>query len=308
MSMNFYGKAERLTDAGIWRAAEFLGLERAAKLRAVMKVESLNSMFRKDRRPPILCEGHIFYRNLKGKKRNHAVRDGLAARRWGVIKYMRSHAGRYRKLERMMAIDEVAALKSASWGGPQILGQNHKQCEYASVHGFVAAMCASGDNQIMAMARFIKNDKRKLHSKIAYRRITMHEAMKIGDWHVFAELYNGPAQEKHNYEGRISKAVRYFVRRPLAKQLAKIEREELIKEVAPPTKVQEVVQQGKKDLVEKVAPLSISAILIQQFTDSASELSGVATYLPALGTFAAVLVGLAVCLALYNVAKTWRAA
>ena len=43
MSINFYGKAERLTDTGIWRAAEFLGLERAAKLRAVMKVESLNS-------------------------------------------------------------------------------------------------------------------------------------------------------------------------------------------------------------------------------------------------------------------------
>ena len=67
MSINFYGKAERLTDAGIWRAAEFLGLERAAKLRAVMKVESLNSMFRKDGRPPILCEGHIFYRNLRAR-------------------------------------------------------------------------------------------------------------------------------------------------------------------------------------------------------------------------------------------------
>lgn len=308
MSINFYGKAERLTDAGIWRAAEFLGLPRPAKLRAVMKVESLNSMFRKDRRPPILCEGHIFYRNLRGKKRNRAIRAGLAARRWGIIKYMRSHAGRYRKLERMMEIDESAALKSASWGGPQILGQNYKQCGYKTVQLFVAAMCESGDAQIMAMAYFIMNDKRRLHSKIAYKKISMHEALKIGDWHVFAELYNGPAQEKHNYEGRIGKAVRYFMRRPLAKKMAKIAREEAIKEVAPPTKVQKVTKQGAKDLVEKVAPPVTVLILIQQLMDSATELKGVAVYLPILGQLAAIFVALAIGLVLLNMYKKWRVA
>ena len=308
MSINFYGKAERLTDAGIWRAAEFLGLPRAAKLRAVMKVESLNSMFRKDRRPPILCEGHIFYRNLKGKKRNHAVRDGLAARRWGIIKYMRSHAGRYRKLARMMEIDESAALKSASWGGPQILGQNYKQCGYKTVQLFVSAMCESGDNQVMAMAYFIMNDKRRLHSKIAYRRITMHEALKIGDTLVFALLYNGPAQAKNNYSGKITKAIAYFMARPLAKKIDKIEREEIIKEVVPPTKVQKVTKQGAKDLVEKVAPLSITAILMGQFKDYIPELKGVAVYLPIMGQLAALLVALSICFMLLNLYQKWRTA
>lgn len=308
MSINFYGKAKPLTNAGIWRATELLGFESTAKVRAVMKVEALNVMFRKDGRPPILCEGHIFYRNLRGNKRDRAIRQGLAARRWGIIKYMRSHAGRYRKLERMMAISESAALKSASWGGPQILGLNYKQCGYKTVKAFVAAMCESGDLQIMAMAEFIKNDKRKIHSKVAYSRITMHQALMMGDYHVFAELYNGPAQEKHNYEGRIAKAVRHFAKRPLAKKMAKIVREERIKEAAPPTKVQKVTKQGAKDLVEKVAPPFTIMVLIQQFMDSATELKGVAVYLPILGQAAAVFVGLAICLAMLNMYQKWRAA
>ena len=89
-------------------------------------------------------------------------------------------------------------------------------------------------------------------------------------------------------------------------QLQKIEREEIIKEVAPPTKVEKVVQQAKKDTVQVVAPLSMITLLITQFKDYATELKGVATYLPIMGQLAAILVALSLCFALFNIYKKWR--
>ncbi|NKW09393.1 N-acetylmuramidase family protein [Ochrobactrum tritici] len=57
---------------------------------------------------------------------------------------------------RAIKIDEAAALKSASYGLGQVLGENYAVCGWRSVQAFVADMCASEDSHVKAMLGFLK--------------------------------------------------------------------------------------------------------------------------------------------------------
>ncbi|SHE51667.1 Protein of unknown function [Microbulbifer donghaiensis] len=217
---NFKGAAQPLTDGDIKTIAGYLGCHIAA-LRAVLAVESDGKGFGSDGRPRILNEPHVFYRELgAGAKRNKAVRAGLAYRKWGTKRYPSTQAARYVWLEKAMAIDEDAALKSCSWGLGQCMGFNHKLCGYASVQEFVRAMMHSAGAQLYAMARFIVSNGLQKH-------------LRKLNWRGFAKGYNGPAYASHGYHTKLANS---YSRKPAAEKVTP----------APATEVELVVLSGRQ--------------------------------------------------------------
>ena len=172
--MNFNGAARKRSPTAIAEAATTIGVE-AAALAAVIQVEAAGSGFDAQGRPKMLFEPHRFYANLTGLQRTRAVAAGLAYAKWKPGAYPKDS---YPRINKAMAINEEAALLSASWGLPQMMGENFRLCGYASVEDMVEAFCASEDAQITAMALFLKN-----------RGIVT--ALKAKNWARVALLYNG---------------------------------------------------------------------------------------------------------------------
>ena len=187
--INFVGAAARRTDRGIASAATLVGCD-VANLMADVQVEAASSGFDEERRPKALFEPHIFFRNLKGDRRDRAVATGLAYARWGAKPYPHDS---YPRILTAMAIDTEAALRSTSWGLPQILGENHAAAGYSSAVAMVNAFVAGGeDEHLSAMAHFIVANPR------------MREALIARDWATYAHLYNGPATK--GYDTRLAAA------------------------------------------------------------------------------------------------------
>jgi hypothetical protein len=189
----FVGAARPLSEDDVALVAGYLGCHLAA-LKAVIAIESRAEAFGPDRRPTILNEPHVFWRELgAGARRNKAVAAGLAYQKHGTKPYPRTQAERYKWLEEAMAIDEPAALCSCSWGIGQVMGFNHGICGFASVQRFVQAMIDSEGAQLYAMARFIVSNR-------------LHEDLKRLDWTAFARGYNGPGFAKNKYHTKLRDA------------------------------------------------------------------------------------------------------
>lgn len=179
---SFSGAARRITSADIQDAAARLGCEYAA-LRAVMAVESRNSGFDAKRRPIILFEPHVFYRNLPrgGAKIAAAVAAGLAYPKWGAKPYPKSSDGNYDRLARAIEIDEEAAYRAVSIGMGQVLGENYRAAGHASAKEMFAAAMESEAAQLGHMIGFIKTNR-------------LDDDLRLMDWAPFARGYNGPGQ------------------------------------------------------------------------------------------------------------------
>lgn len=91
-------------------------------------------------------------------------------------------------------LDEPAALKSASWGLFQILGENHAAVGHATVQAFVDAMMLRRSEHLKAFAHFVAANP------------TMKKAIRDKDWAVFARAYNGPGHATNDYDGRMPRA------------------------------------------------------------------------------------------------------
>ncbi len=192
--MNFVGNAARRTDQGLRQAAGVLGCDVAA-LHADIQVEAGTSGFDSLKRPKMLFEPHLFYRNIRRASRNAAVAQGLAYLKWGTRPYPKDS---YPRLAAAMRLDPEAALRSASWGLPQILGSNHLASGYATPGEMVQAFVSKGeDEHLMAMARFIGSNP------------AMHRALVSHDWSAFARLYNGSASR--GYDTKLADAYRHIL-------------------------------------------------------------------------------------------------
>lgn len=201
--MNFQGAGKPLSPSDIVTIAGYLGCHIAAA-RAVLAIESAGKGFGPDRRPIILNEPHIFWRELgPAAARTQAGQLGLAYAKWGAKPYPKTQAARYSWLDKAMAINAEAALKSCSWGLGQLMGFNHKLCGFASVQDFVEAMKLSEGAQLFAMARFIVSSKLQGH-------------LRKRDWAAFARGYNGAGYAKHGYHTKLAKA---YARRPADEKL-----------------------------------------------------------------------------------------
>lgn len=189
---DFTGPALPVTDDDVRAVAGLLGVT-VAKVRAVREVESNGrGVHPETRRPTILFEPHVFHRETKG--RFSGSHPDLSYPKWGEKPYPATQAQRYAQLVAAMALDETAALRSASWGGYQVMGFNHRACGFDTVQAFVREMVRGDRGQLLAFAAFVKANP------------AMLAALRAGDWSAFARLYNGPAYAQHAYDQKLKAA------------------------------------------------------------------------------------------------------
>ena len=186
--MNFVGKATRLKDIDLPRLGSLIGVGED-EVHAVLDVEARGRGFDSKKRPVMLFEPHIFYRELRGAQRAQAVKEGLAYPKWRR-NYPKDS---YPRLKRAMAINKEAALRSASWGMGQIMGFNHTHAGYTSAEKMVKAFLRSEGDHLEGMINFIKNTG-------------LAQALRNHNWRKFAKGYNGSAYAKNNYHVKLKNA------------------------------------------------------------------------------------------------------
>ena len=189
--MFYIGEARPLAPSDLALLAQRHGVEERA-LRAIVAVEAAGKAFHSSGALVCLYEPHIAYRYTSGATRDALVNAGLAYAKWGTKPYPKSSFSRIDRCARI-AGEEVAALAS-SWGAPQMMGFNHKVCGYPSAVQMVKSFAASEANQIEAMIRFIKSNRK------------MFGALQAHNWETFAYHYNGPGYAKNGYHTKLAKA------------------------------------------------------------------------------------------------------
>jgi hypothetical protein len=181
-----------MTGGGARRSSGIVGTLAArlqceeAVVAAIIHAESSGAGFDRKGRVKVLFEKHRFWANLDPSKRATAQRAGLARKNWispakGGYQDQADNAAALAMLVRAVAIDEAAALKSASYGAAQVLGENFGVAGWPSVQAFVLDMCGSEDKQLAAMIGFMESRG-------------LQEEMRDKDFEAIARVYNGPGQ------------------------------------------------------------------------------------------------------------------
>lgn len=189
MFTGYKGAAKRLDDIDIPRIGAKIGVGED-EIHAFMDVECGGTGFDVHGRVKMLFEPHVFFRELgPGKKRDAAVKQGLAYAKWKPGAYPTDS---YPRLLAAMKIDEKAALRSASWGLGQIMGFNASAVGYRSAADMVTAFAADEENQLEAIVAFLTTKG-------------LGPALKAHDWAKIEKVYNGGGYRGH-YAARMQNA------------------------------------------------------------------------------------------------------
>lgn len=177
------------SDADFDAAAKKLGSD-VASIKAVSEVETgIRGSWDPDGRPIILFERHKFSSMTSGVfTSSHPDISNPTPGGYGL------YSAQHIKLKRAAALDEQAALKSASWGGYQILGENYMSAGFATVDVFVSAQMESESRQLDAFVAVVLANSSWL------------KAFQAKDWTKFASGYNGPDFKKNNYDAKMKAA------------------------------------------------------------------------------------------------------
>jgi hypothetical protein len=187
----FIGGSSALSETGLTQCQSLLGVG-AEEIWTLVSVETEGCGYLRDRRPLILYERHIFHKETGGKF-SAASPDISSPQTGGYI----GGAAEYPRLQKAIALNREAAIRSTSWGMGQVMGFNAGLAGYASAEAMVAAMLDSEDAQLLAVANFLKS--RKLDAKLAQH-----------DWTGFARGYNGSQYAKNHYDTRLAAAFAGF--------------------------------------------------------------------------------------------------
>lgn len=194
--MDFIGTGKRLAQGDIGEAARWLGVPTAALL-AFIEVEAAGRGFDAQSRPKMLFEPHVFWRELgAGTARDLAAKLGVAYAKWGAQPYPKDS---YRRLQTATEIAQAKALRSASWGLGQILGDKHLICGHSTEENFVRANMQGEREQLLCMTALMI--AWGIPKMLAGRDLTKKES-----WAPVAAKWNGSGYAKHNYHGRIAAA------------------------------------------------------------------------------------------------------
>ena len=183
-----------LKENDLTLAAQKLGVD-IASIKAINAVESRGLGFLPDGRPKILFERHVMFKQLED--RGYDV-EQLASQYPNIINtkpggYAGQHT-EHKRLNNAIAINQDAALCSASWGIFQIMGFHWQALGYDSAEKFAQAMHHSEGKQLDAFVRFIQSNQK------------LHQALIEQKWAQFAKMYNGPAYKKNLYDIKLARA------------------------------------------------------------------------------------------------------
>lgn len=221
MDTSFRGAAVRLDDIDLPRLGSRIGVGKD-ELHAFMDVEAAGSGFDAQGRPKMLFEPHVFYRNLAGAERQAAVKVGLAYPKWRKG----YPADSYPRLLKAMAIDQTAALKAASWGLGQVLGENHKMLGYETPQSMVTAFMADEEAHLEGIVAFLVANG-------------IDDDLKAHRWDMVARVYNGLAYRENDYAGRMARAFAKWQRirdTPWSPPLPAVEAPPLVPDLVSPPK------------------------------------------------------------------------
>lgn len=178
------GGGKQANDDAIHLAASRIGCEPNVLL-AIVEVESAGRPYDDEGRLIILPEKHVFWRELPKSLRTKARALGLATPKWGRKNYKGLGGSgsdkRWDRLEAMAQLNETAGLRSASYGGPQIMGFNAELCGFADVQSFVLAFAESEVAQQRAFIAYLE-------------KVGLAQALRDKDFRAVARRYNGPGQ------------------------------------------------------------------------------------------------------------------
>jgi len=194
--MDFQGIGAPATREGILAVLDRLNV-RLPQLLAVVTVETSGCGCLADRRPTILFERHIFSKQTGGKF--DAQYPDISNPIPGGYGY---GSAEYNRLAKAAQLDRTAALKSASWGLGQIMGFNFDKAGYDSVEAMVQKNMESEDDQLMAMAYFLKASG-------------LDRPLAAQDWTSFARGYNGPDFARNLYDSKLAAAFQRYQHPPL---------------------------------------------------------------------------------------------
>lgn len=179
--------ASKVTDEEIQTAAAVYGLNKH-HVKAILSTESGGAGFYADGKPRILFEAQLFshFTNHQYDESNPTI----SSKTWNRALYSKHSEDEYNRLKEAMDLDSDAALKSASFGLCQILGENFHESGCASVEDFVKENCKNEIDQVKLFLHFI-------HSK------GLIEKLKNLDWAGVAKGYNGPGYEANHYDEKL---------------------------------------------------------------------------------------------------------
>lgn len=177
------------------KAAKRIGCE-IESIKAVDAIESRGSGFLTNGDPKILFEPHIFFKELKKKYGKDPKITDICYPVWGTKPYG-SVSIQHKRLQEAIKIDRECALKSASWGRFQILGNNYKSCDCNNLQEFINKIYKSEADHLDLFVSFIINEN--LEDELIHK-----------NWKGFAASYNGKFYYKNAYDKKLKEAYEKF--------------------------------------------------------------------------------------------------
>ncbi len=184
-----------IKESDFVEASKKTGLE-INVIKTVTNVEALQFGFYNNGKPVMLFERHVFYKELL-KTRGQAFVNKITAMNPDICN---PQTGGYvggknelKRLSKALAIDELAALSSASYGLFQIMGFNYKQAGHDSVSKYFDYISIGEKQQLDCFVNYILLDKDK----------SLLNSLMKKDFTSFAREYNGPGYSKNQYDTKM---------------------------------------------------------------------------------------------------------
>ena len=194
MANSFQGASRALTADGLAAASDSLSVK-SPEVWTVLAVETQGCGYLGDRRPPILYDAH--FQPADNGQFNFCDVSNPVAGGYGATG---SHD--YDRLADAIGKDRTAALHSASWGMPQIMGENFAAAGFADAESMVEAMCESEDAQLAAFVAFLKANR-------------LDRYLQSHDWTSLAKGYDGPSYVENQYDTELAAQFQKYSAGPL---------------------------------------------------------------------------------------------
>lgn len=191
-----------ITDDQFQSAANIIGCK-VACIKAVYEVEAAGRGYLPDGRVKILFEGHRFWKQLikAGEApaifiKSHPEYSNVLYKDWTKSKY-KGGALEWDRVSQALNVciqlscSPEAALKSASYGSFQIMGENCLLCGYATAQEMISEYNLGGEaEQLTSFIQFIKATH-------------LDDELRDLNWAAFAKGYNGTQYRLNNYDKKL---------------------------------------------------------------------------------------------------------